>query len=129
MREEDFTGNAVIDAQHQTLVELLNSTIESVRESCDLEDIFLKLFELQTYVDYHFRCEEIEMGVLDDPEEFRHINHHHNLLYTLNKCISHYGSRHIKNDQLIEEICQCLLDHICKDSQQIKSYIHQHSLQ
>ena len=124
LREENYTGNAVIDDQHLDLIDLLNKAVESIKHEHSLEKIYLDLFDLQTYLDFHFRCEKMEMGIIDSLAASHHKNHCRDLLQRIDRSIRDFGRKHIQSEQLIQEMYNCLFEHINNDTQFIKLHIN-----
>lgn len=123
-REEYDTGNSLIDAQHHDLIELLNKAIASIQQNLPLKDVYLDLLDLQMFLDYHFRCEKMEMGLNDAQSAHQHTTHCHNLLERLDQSIRSYGFKHIEREQLIREMILCLQEHLSNDTTFIRTQLN-----
>ncbi len=92
-----------IDAQHQTLLELLNSLYEVTRRIGTEEELAGILRQLEGYATFHFATEEKYFDKFDYSEAEEHKQEHRELL----RNISRFKSRYPEEDiGLLPEIAE-----------------------
>jgi diguanylate cyclase (GGDEF)-like protein/hemerythrin-like metal-binding protein/PAS domain S-box-containing protein len=97
-------GVALIDEQHQKLVELLNVLAGHLAYQSDMPTLNNVFNELAEYAIYHFQAEESIWHAFfpDDIWEARHKDDHRRFLATVNRIMGSKTQRPL--DQVIEEI-------------------------
>lgn len=115
------TGLEDVDAQHQRLVELVNSLGRDV-ESASPERIDLALQALAEYTVYHFQCEEaiMEAGGVAAAHSERHREIHRRFVKQVSDWIAgRKSSDAIGLNQLLEFLANWLIFHILGEDQSL----------
>lgn len=109
-------GIKEIDAQHKTLVDLLNKMHEAIREKHASEVVLDILDELILYTQTHFATEEALMGILGYEQSEAHKHNHQKLVDQVldfkNRVVNEHGS---VNFTLMHFLKQWLIHHIMED--------------
>jgi diguanylate cyclase (GGDEF)-like protein/hemerythrin-like metal-binding protein len=80
------SGIAEIDSQHRTLVELINSLNNAIKENESSDLVARKLDELIAYTEFHFSKEEALMRKFEYPEYPAHKRIHADLMSEVERC-------------------------------------------
>ncbi|MCY3413344.1 MAG: hemerythrin family protein [Candidatus Heimdallarchaeota archaeon] len=119
-------GIDLIDAQHKTLIDTLNSLVEKSDSGSGLEEIQNMLIFLVEYITVHFRDEEKIMEEYNFPEIKKHKKIHESFENKVGEMVLQYSSggktaellKRIKNETI-----KWLINHIGVRDQELADYI------
>lgn len=117
-------GNAVLDADHRKLIDILNQIYDAWTEHNTSVELLEKLFdELMDYTDGHFAREESKLADREYPDLVRHHAAHERL----RELVHAFRGRHIAGqtaDALTEDMAKFLkswlIEHILEEDMQYR---------
>jgi len=115
------TGIAKIDAQHHTLVGLINALARQRVSAGSATDLAGVLAQLTSYADYHFRTEESlwKEALADDPWVQEHVHTHQDFLSEVTRLTQAPAQTPDAVDRLLTFLTTWLVDHILGDDKRL----------
>ena len=118
---EFSSGLNLIDADHKKLISLINNCKRLVDDN-QYDELSSILDDLHTYVDYHFKREELIMEVCDYPDLANHRKLHEDLIAQVGYHIKEYGLGHQTAKSLLEFLMDWLNSHVMGKDFEIAPY-------
>ena len=118
---------AVVDAEHQALIELLNPALQAIQSARTPEAQMLYPFleSLREALTHHFAHEEQEMAKLKYPELAQHKVHHAKCVVRLDEICDAVTTGEKKPDKhLLDELYDMIIDDIIRADSGFKSFLH-----
>lgn len=116
-------GNDEIDADHEKLIDLLNSLVSSVEAGSGLDVVRAELEHLMTETENHFRHEERIMTQANYPELGYHQRIHEALMKEIREFHSELAGGTEIGPEITDFIRNWLVSHIMESDKQLGGYL------
>jgi len=125
--QDDFSvGVAVIDAQHQKLLQVINTCLQSLEGGESREAIEQSLEEMVRYTEYHFYSEQLMME--RHPDFLAHLNQHWQLIKRTKQIQRDFLAGKVLTDEVFDFLLTWLKEHILGTDQVYFTYLRTHDL-
>jgi len=120
--QDDFSvGVAVIDSQHQKLLQVINAFLYNVEEGAAREAIEESLAEMIRYTEYHFYTEQLLLE--PHPDFLAHLNQHWQLIKKTKQIQCDFLAGKVMTNEVFDFLISWLKNHILGTDQVYFTYL------
>jgi len=125
--QDDFSvGVGIIDAQHQKLLQVINTFLSNLEEEAAREAVELSLEEMVRYTEYHFYTEQLLLE--PHPDFLSHLNQHWQLIKKTKRIQQDFLDGKILTSEVFDILISWLKEHILGTDQVFFTYLRTHDL-
>ncbi len=120
--QDDFSvGVAVIDAQHQKLLQVINAFLDNLEQGAARDAIELSLEEMIRYTEYHFYTEQLLLE--PHPDFLAHLNQHWQLIKKTKQIQNDLRAGKVMTNEVFDFLISWLKNHILGTDQVYFTYL------